>query len=93
MIIVSHDRRGIVNFNNVESIGIGNPLENNEGLFNILCNTESCQYKIGRYKTEERAKQVLQEIVERYEYTQRLQESKGYSLTSGNNYVHTMPKE
>lgn len=67
MIIVSQDKDTITNFNNIEIMGIGNPLEDNEGQFRILVNTTSeNQYTIAKYKTEERAKEVLQEIVNEY---------------------------
>lgn len=80
VIIVSQKKDCIVNFDNVEGIGIGNPLEDNDGLFNIVCNTEGGQYIIGKYKTEGRAMEVLQEIVNKY---------KGYN----DNKVYEMPEE
>lgn len=64
MIIVSQDKDVIVNFNNVENIWINNPLENNEGKFEIRAESYSNNIFIGEYTTEERAKQVLQEIIE-----------------------------
>lgn len=63
MIIVSQDKDVIVNFHNIETIGTGNPLEDDEGKFKILVNTTiDNQYVIAKYATEERAKEVLQEI-------------------------------
>ena len=63
MNIVSQDKETIVNYENIEAIGIGCPLENNEGKFLILVNTSSDnQYTIAKYNTEERAKEVLQKI-------------------------------
>lgn len=65
MIIVSQYKDTIVSFDNIEIMGIGNPLEDDEGKFKILCNTVSDnQYTIGKYATEERAKEVLQEIID-----------------------------
>lgn len=67
MIIVSQDKKMILNFKNIEAIGIGNPLEDKDGKFKILIETTSDnQYPIAEYETEERAKEVLQEIVEEY---------------------------
>lgn len=64
MIIVSQDRDTVINFDNIEILGIGNPLEDNESKFKILCNTTSdSQYVIAKYRTEERAKSVLNEII------------------------------
>lgn len=67
MIIVSQCKDTIINFKNIEILGIGNPLEDDEGKFKILANTIiENQYVIAKYKTEERAKEVLQEIVRYY---------------------------
>lgn len=76
MIIVSQDKELILNFENIEAIGIGNPLEDDDGMFKVLASTTSDneyilgryanEYTLGRYATEERAKKVLQEIVKQY---------------------------
>lgn len=67
MLIVSQDKEMILNYKNIEAIGIGNPLENDNGNFVILVETISDnQYPIAEYKTEERAKEVLQEIIDTY---------------------------
>ena len=91
MIIVNQDKTMIFNYKNIETIGIGNPLENDDGKFAILIETISDnQYPIGLYETEERAKEVLQEIVERYEGWQNLV----YGQPSGIcNPRYEMPKE
>lgn len=67
MLIVSQDKDTIINFKNIEIMGIGTPLEDNEGKFKILVNTISCeQYTIGKYDTEERAREILEEIIVLY---------------------------
>ena len=67
MIIVSQDKELILNFENIDAIEIGNPLEYDDGLFQILAFTTSdSEYTLGKYKTEERAKEVLQEIMKKY---------------------------
>ena len=67
MIIVNQDKTMIFNYKNIETIGIGNPLENDDGKFAILIETISDnQYPIALYETEERAKEVLQEIINTY---------------------------
>ena len=53
--------------NNKESIWIGNPLEDDEGMFTIKAEGYSSADILGVYETEERAKEVLQEIIEKYE--------------------------
>ena len=70
MVIISQDKTMILNFENIETIEIGNPLENNDGKFKILCDTTSDnQYTIAGYEKEERAKEVLQEIISKYKTT------------------------
>lgn len=67
MIIISQDRTMSFNYENIETIGVGNPLENNDGKFVILVETVSDnQYPIAEYETEERAKEVLEEITFAY---------------------------
>lgn len=66
MVIISQDKTMILNFEYIETIEIGNPLENNDGKFKILCDTTSDnQYTIAEYEKEKRAKEVLQEITEK----------------------------
>ena len=77
MLIVSQDRNSIYNFNNVKSIGV---LENEIYITdNILKNKG---VRIGYYKTEKRAQEVLQEILNRY----------GEYNLDNNNSVTTLPK-
>ena len=75
MIIVSQDKDVIVNFNNVENIWINNPLENDDGKFEIRAESYSNNMIIGKYETEERVKEVLQEILIRYKATEGLKVS------------------
>lgn len=78
MIIVSQDRSVIVNFDNVITIQIDNNETNKKiSVYNI---DSRLQVIIGKYKTEERAKKVLQEIINAY---------KGYN----DNKVYEMPEE
>lgn len=58
MIIISQDKAEIINFNNIESIWI---CSDEEGIFTIEA-TADTNTSLGKYKTEERAKEVLQEI-------------------------------
>lgn len=61
MIIVSQDRERIVNFNNICRIDVNDWKEN---CFTIDCfDVSDFECMLGRYETEERAKEVLQEIV------------------------------
>ena len=67
MLIVSQDRTKILNFDNIEVIGIGNPLENDNGKFQILVDTTNDnEFSIAEYETEERAKEILNGITEMF---------------------------
>ena len=71
MIIVSQDKTVILNFQNIDMILIGNPLETNEGEFKRIANTTSDnECTLGWYATEERAKEVLQEIIKCFSFTE-----------------------
>ena len=77
MIILSQEKEVIINFNNIEMIGI-NPDCKNE----IFCTFNDGAEEMGTYKTEERAKEVLQEIVNKYKQWNK----------DANNAVTIMPK-
>ena len=66
MIIVSQDKRMIINFDNI--VGIVIRKNTDENLYQVQCKSENEKNKriLGKYKTEERAKEVLQEIVKQY---------------------------
>lgn len=95
MIIISQDKTIILNFENIEAVGIGNPLENNNGKFKILCDTTSDnQYTMAEYENEEKAKEVLQMIVGLYRKSQQVIGERGGVV----NFiyppkVYEMPKE
>lgn len=60
MIIVSQDKTQILNFDNINYLYVSKIVDDN---FAIEINYSDCNYNvIARYKTEERAKEVLQEI-------------------------------
>lgn len=97
MIIVSQCKDTIINFKNIEILGIGNPLEDDDGKFKILANTIiENQYVIAKYKTEERAKEVLQEIVKATIETRKSQELNnlfgGAGIIPSNTY-YEMPED
>lgn len=67
MIIVSQDKDNIINFDNVENIDIVADLDGTgEVPYEIYYETKSKRDTLGRYKTEERAKDVLKEITNEY---------------------------
>lgn len=95
MIIVSQDKSVIVNFNNVEAIEIGN-VEENQCKGTIYARLASGYfYKTGEYKTEERAKEVLQEIIQAYITGVKAEQAGqlfGFSTIPSNTY-YQMPEE
>ncbi len=63
MIIVSQDKKNIYNFDNVKSIDIvGNEIYISDDILSDMGT------RIANYKTEERAKEVLQEIIKVYKF-------------------------
>lgn len=97
MIIVSQDKKSIYNFNNVKSIDV---IENEIYITdNILANRGGF---IGAYATEERAKEVLEKIIECYSDTESLKclihinnclESKYINKLAANSFIYQMPEE
>ena len=62
MIIVSQDKEKIVNFDNLTQIYITSSEEEKTGYFIRFETVGGLYDDLGTYKTEERAKEVLQEI-------------------------------
>ena len=89
MIIVSQDRKRIVENLN---LGIINKGEYNQNY--VIYNTEIGE-DLGEYATEERAKEVLQEILERYDFLKKnttyAQGDSGFTVNE--HYYYEMPKE
>ena len=89
MIIVSQDRKRIVENLN---LGIRNKGEYNQNY--VIYNTEIGE-DLGEYATEERAKEVLQEILERYNVLKKnttyAQGDSGFTFNG--HYYYEMPKE
>lgn len=61
MIIVNQAKDEIINFKNMNNIYISRT-----GEVRACANMEDCVYVLGKYESEERAKEVLQEIIKRY---------------------------
>lgn len=62
MIIINQDKDLIVNFDNVNAIGL-----NKDNAAQIVSTTSNGdKQKLGLYESEERAKEVLKEIIKRY---------------------------
>ena len=91
MIIVSQDKVANINYNNIEAIYM---LKKDDKIeINVRGNYD---YTIGKYKTEERAKEVLQEIVKTYVLTEQYKaedERTRIKLMMEGVLLYEMPKE
>lgn len=66
MIIINQDKNNVINYDNIKSLWIeDNVLDETNTTFYINADEDF----LGEYKTEERAKEVLQEIVSKYKTT------------------------
>lgn len=93
MIILKQDKKGIVNFKNVTDIYVDKGEDEDKYfLFYIpVCSLEGLDI-LGIYETEERAKEVLKEILEAYKncnYYSLSQMGKGFVI----NDYYEMPEE
>lgn len=70
MIIISQDKKQIINWDNITRISIEEPENDNKNKkYYIGADTNSAEsmvWELGEYDTEERAKEVLQEIIDAY---------------------------
>ena len=91
MIVVSQDKSEIINFDNVESIWVCKHAD--DGI--TIEATRTTNSTLGLYTTEERAKEVLQEILK---YYNSLKRKSVYAIGDGNftfseKFYYEMPKE
>lgn len=92
MIIVKQDKKGIVNFNNVTDIYIDKEDDGDRHfVFYIPVSNIDGLDILGIYETEERAKEVLQEIIEKYKETEFIQLDNAIKI--GNRGVYEMPEK
>lgn len=95
MIIVSQDKTKIVNFDNLTQIYITRD-EEETATFIRYETVDSLYDDLGEYKTEEIAKEVLKDIISRYEaielFKMNSSEKEGYTL-SDYTPIYEMPKE
>lgn len=90
MIIVSQDKDNVINYDNVKSLWIDdNVLDKTNTTFYINADGDF----LGEYETEERAKEILQDIWELYETVERYKSSNGMAIVFEKSYVYEMPKE
>lgn len=75
MLILNQDKMQIINFNNIRIIEINTPETWNQGYYSIDTYPEcedqqNWHIRLGKYDTEERAKEVLKEIIKVYKSQQ-----------------------
>lgn len=90
MLIVNQDRDKIVNFGNLTQVYITQD-EEKIACFIRFETVDSLYDDLGEYKTEERAKEVLQEIISKYKTT--LYNTKTNETVVNIPKVYEMPKE
>lgn len=88
MIIVSQDGKSIYNFDNIKSIDI---LKNEIYITDDILADEGAL--IGRYKTKERAKEVLEEIIKNIQKTSYMKMDIESITTRVSDGIYRMPKE
>lgn len=69
MIIVSQEKDGIINFNNILVIRLSTDFETKKKTIIYVDCVGDEHFGVGKYDTEERAKEVLQEIIKAYKET------------------------
>lgn len=94
MIIVSQSKRMILNFDNILGLGISS-LEDKSIAIKMYESNDRVGTTIARYGTEERAKEVLQEIVYVYEHMKYLQtfQNRLMEFEEKPNFVYEMPED
>lgn len=89
MIIVNQEKR-ILNYDNV--VDIDKTFGNEKDISIIATTTNDDAIVLGEYDTEERADEVLEEIIEQYEHEKDCKCDRGY-LQILDNFTYRMPKE
>lgn len=92
MTIINQEKDAIANYNNMQGIRV----KGNEIIGLFVTGIEDDVILLGRYKTKERAKKVLQEIIKFYETSKRHECSSnngGISLFLEKTFIYEMPEE
>ena len=90
MIIVSQDKKQVINFNTIDFIDI---MPMNDGRFEVDANFAHCITELGHYDTEERAKEVLQEIIEKMQNKNFIDMTAEGITTEVSDRIYRMPEE
>ena len=87
MIIVSQDKAIIINFDSLDYV-----CKNDDVPVLYAKMNDGSEIRIGEYATEERAKEVLEEIAEQYEHEEDCKCDRSY-LATLDNFTYRMPQE
>lgn len=89
MIIVSQNKISVINFDNVTTIEVNKYNDKKYVIKAYLASARMIDLAI--YETEERADEVLEEIIEQYEHEKDCKCDRGY-LQTLDNFTYRMPK-
>lgn len=95
MLILSQDKTRIVNFKNKEDIFLKEDYYEGKFIGTKIIAIGKIDSLLGKYNTEERAKEVLQDIIKAYISDKKSQEANsmfGYSIIPSNTY-YEMPEK
>ena len=71
MIIISQEKDAILNFDNVITIRTATDIESKKERLVAIDTIDGERYYIAKYATEERAKEVLREIIDTYKFNRK----------------------
>ena len=95
MLIVNQNKDELINFENIMNIGICGENEEYSISAGFIVGRDDNYRELGVYKTEERAKEVLQKIIKFYDDTQiKMMIQSAMMLNSASSdFVYQMPEE
>lgn len=95
MIIVSQDKEIIINFNNVQAINVHFKNKKQVCAWFNVDEDPNGSVVLGEYETEEKAREVLQEIWNFYEDVKRYEGSSntGTTVFFGKKFTYEMPRK
>lgn len=95
MLLVSQEKDGIINLDNVLVIRLSTDFETNKKTIIYVDCIGDEHFGIGKYDTEARAKEVLQEIWKFYEISKRYEcsSNNGITIFLEPKFAYKMPEE
>ena len=94
MLILTQDEDRVVKFKDITDLYISNQDDNPTIYCNTKYNKDDYDIPLGTYKTKERKKKILGEILRDYSFTEQFKiEHIGKNSCSINSFVYYMPKD